>query len=345
MGTILTAEERQQLLVRHKGERDGRIKDRIKAVLLRDDGLSYGEIARVLFLTDEGVRQQVVDYGQRNGKLEPENGGSTARLTVEQATQLETHLDEKLYVRTGDVAAYVRATFGVTYSVSGMTKWLKQHGFTYHKPVGVPAKADGDAQAAWIAWYEKFNNALPANEKILFLDGVHPTHAVRFACGWIKKGLRKEIPTNGSQKRLNILGALDLEAMAIHTRDFDTIDAAAIIVFLTYLLACLPHHVLHIVLDRARYHTCAAVLQGVAKNPRIQLHHLPAYSPNLNAIEPAWKIMHENTVNNVYSPTFKIFTETIFRFFGEVFPKNAPMWVDRLTDNFRPRYSPLRANS
>jgi hypothetical protein len=21
------------------------------------------------------------------------------------------------------------------------------------------------------------------------LDGVHPTHAVRFACGWIKKGL------------------------------------------------------------------------------------------------------------------------------------------------------------
>jgi hypothetical protein len=90
------------------------------------------------------------------------------------------------------------------------------------------------------------------------------------------------------------------------------------------MLACLPHHVLHIVLDRARYHTCAAVLQWVAKNPRIQLHHLPAYSPNLNAIEPAWKIMHENTVNNVYSPTFKIFTETTFRFFGEVFPKNAP---------------------
>jgi transposase len=345
MGTILTAEERQQLLVRHKGERDGRIKDRIEAVLLRDDGMSYGEIARVLFLTDEGVRQQVADYLQRNGKLEPENGGSTARLTAAQADQLETHLNKKIYVRTGDIAAYVRATFGVTYSVSGMTKWLKQHGFTYHKPVGVPAKADGDAQAAWIAWYEKFKTSLQANEKILFLDGVHPTHAVRFACGWIKKGLRKEIPTNGSQKRLNILGALDLEAMAIHTRDFDTIDAAAIIAFLTYLLARLPHHLLHIVLDRARYHTCAAVLEWVAQNPRIRLHYLPAYSPNLNAIEPAWKIMHENTVNNVYSPTFKIFTETICRFFGEVFPKNAPLWVDRLTDNFRPRYSPLHANS
>jgi transposase len=37
------------------------------------------------------------------------------------------------------------------------------------------------------------------------------------------------------------------------------------------------------------------VLEWVAKSPRIQLHPLPAYSPNLNAIEPAWKIMH--TVN------------------------------------------------
>jgi hypothetical protein len=49
MGTILTAGERQQLLVRHKVERDGRIKDRIKAVLLRDDGLSYGELRGCCF--------------------------------------------------------------------------------------------------------------------------------------------------------------------------------------------------------------------------------------------------------------------------------------------------------
>jgi uncharacterized protein YeeX (DUF496 family) len=80
MGTILNAEERKDLLVRHRGERDGRIRDRIKAVLLRDDGMSYGEIARVLFLSDEGVRQQIEDYLRQNGKLQPENGGSEARL-------------------------------------------------------------------------------------------------------------------------------------------------------------------------------------------------------------------------------------------------------------------------
>ena len=69
MGTILNAEVRKDLLVRHRGERDGRVRDRIKAVLLRDGGMSYGEIARVLFLNDEGVRQQIADYLRQNGKF------------------------------------------------------------------------------------------------------------------------------------------------------------------------------------------------------------------------------------------------------------------------------------
>lgn len=114
---------------------------------------------------------------------------------------------------------------------------------------------------------------------------------------------------------------------------------------LSYLLSVLPGFTLHIILDRARYHTCAAVEEWAAQNARIELHFLPAYSPNLNTIERLWKIMHENTVNNVFSPTFKIFTEKVGSFFSQVFPKNAPLWVDRLTDNFTPRYSPLIANS
>ena len=110
MGTILSAEERKDLLVRHKGERDGRVKDRIKAVLLRDDGMSYADIARVLFLSDEGIRQQIEDYLKRNGKLRPVNGGSQARLSDEAAKKLEAHLEEKLYTRTCDLVEYVKAT-------------------------------------------------------------------------------------------------------------------------------------------------------------------------------------------------------------------------------------------
>ena len=167
------------------------------------------------------------------------------------------------------------------------------------------------------------------------MDGVHPSHAVRFMRGWIRKGVRKEIPTNASQKRLNILGALNLESMTLHRREYDTLNAENVIAFLTFLLAAMPRGLLHVILDRGRYQHCEAVWAFARENPRLRLHYLPPYSPNINAIEPAWKIMHEHTTNNRYHATFKQFTEAIRYFFDVTFPEKALAWTDRLTDNFR----------
>ena len=170
---------------------------------------------------------------------------------------------------------------------------------------------------------------------------------MRAVSGWIKKGERKEIPTNGSHRRLNVLGALDLEAMHLETQQYETVNGAAIVAFFDHLQKQYPRvTTLHIILDRAGYHRCKEVLEYVEKsNGKIVLHSLPPYSPNLNAIEPAWKIMHEHTTNNRYYPTFKDFTEAINTFFCDTFPQKARSWMDRLTDNFRVIQSPLAAKS
>ena len=97
---------------------------------------------------------------------------------------------------------------------------------------------------------------------------------------------------------------------------------------------------IHVVLDAARYHTCPAVMDYV-KTSRIKLHHLPPYSPNLNAIEPCWKIMHECVTDNRYYKTFKQFTEAILAFLNVTFPENVRLWSDRLSDNFRLLQSPI----
>lgn len=102
--------------------------------------------------------------------------------------------------------------------------------------------------------------------------GVHPTHAVRFTKGWIKRGERKEIPTNGSHKRLNILGALDLEKMTLIARAYDTINGADIIAFLGYLLTVMPLGTVHVILDQAGYHTCKEVKACLLLHSRISLH-------------------------------------------------------------------------
>ena len=332
--SIISPEVREQLLKQHRKERDGRIKDRIKAVILRDDDWSLEAIAEALLISHEGVRQHLLDYAA-SGKLKPENGGSEGLLNEVQTSELLVHLDTQVYVKVSEICAYVHTKYGTRYSVRGMTDWLKRHGFTFHQPCGIPAKADAQAQKAFVAEYENIKKTLGPDDQIMFMDGVHPSHAVRFVRGWIRKGVKREIPTNASQKRINILGALNLEKMTLHRQEYETLNADAVVAFLTFLLASMPRGLLHIILDRGRYQHCAAVWAFAAVNPRLKLHYLPPYSPNINAIEPAWKIMHEHTTNNRYHPHFKDFTEAIRQFFDVTFPHKAREWTDKLTDNFR----------
>lgn len=74
----LTAQERADLQIWHKKERDKRACDRIKSVLAYDDGYSYPEIARLL-LDNATIRRHIDDYFSKR-KLKPENGGSQSQL-------------------------------------------------------------------------------------------------------------------------------------------------------------------------------------------------------------------------------------------------------------------------
>lgn len=336
MERFLEASARAELLKRHRIERDGRVKDRIKVVLLYDDGWSCASIAEALFLSDEGVRKQLQDYIDSEGKkLKPENGGSAALLNAAQTLELISHLETHLYAKVSDICCYAHEHYGIRYSVSGMTVWLERQNFTFHQPIGLPAKANAELQKKHVEEYEKLKLSLADEDHIIFMDGVHPTHAVRLTRGWIRKGQRKEIPTNGSHKRINILGALDLEKMKLHTKEYETINGNNIIAFLNHLQEVMPRGSINVILDQARYHTCKEVKTWLLLNPRIKLRYLPPYSPNLNSIEACWKIMHEYTTNNIYHPSFKHFRDKIWDFFNNIFPKNAVEWTDRLTDNFR----------
>ena len=67
---FLTDEERNQLKEQHRRERDGRIRDRIKAVLLRDKGWSIATIAEALLLSVDAIREHIAEY-EESKKLKP----------------------------------------------------------------------------------------------------------------------------------------------------------------------------------------------------------------------------------------------------------------------------------
>jgi transposase len=151
---FLSDDERAQLRAQHKLERDGRIRDRIKAVLLFDKGWSVAAIAEALLLSEDAIRTHVTEY-KESKKLKPENGGSVQKLSSEHSDQLVKHLQSHTYLYVKDIIAYVQSTWSVTYSVPGMRNWLQRYGFSYKKPALVPGKANEQQQREWLAQYEK----------------------------------------------------------------------------------------------------------------------------------------------------------------------------------------------
>lgn len=103
---FLTDQQRSQLRAEHKLERDRRICDRIKAVLLFDKGWTYEQIAEALLLSEGAIRNHISEY-QIENKLVPEGGGSSEKLTESQSKMLEAHLQEHTYLYVKDIAAYI----------------------------------------------------------------------------------------------------------------------------------------------------------------------------------------------------------------------------------------------
>lgn len=89
----LSAEQKEYLELRHRYEGDKRVADRIKAVLLKNEGWKNKAIAQALRIHDETVRYYITDWTS-DEKLKPENGGSYSKLDSTQSCQLERHLEE-----------------------------------------------------------------------------------------------------------------------------------------------------------------------------------------------------------------------------------------------------------
>jgi Predicted transcriptional regulator len=148
---FLSDTERAQLKIQHRQERDGRVRDRIKAVLLFDKGWSIPAIAEALLLSEDAIREHIVEY-RESKKLKPENGGSVPKLSSEHSDQLVKHLQSHTYLYVKDIIAYVQSTWSVTYSVPGMRNWLQRMVFPIRNPHLCQAKPmDSNNESGWLS--------------------------------------------------------------------------------------------------------------------------------------------------------------------------------------------------
>lgn len=314
MSQFLSKKEREELFKELRLERYSKYSDRLKTILLLDEGRSIKSISEYLFLTERTLRNYKKNYleGGIEQLIMDDYNGKECRLSEDNLLELKKHLSENLHRTTLEIKIHIESTYKVNYTIGGVRHLLKRLGFTYKKPKSVPGKANKEKQEEFVKELEKLKNS---ENPLYFADGVHPQHNTFCEYGWILKGEDFELKSNTGRKRVNINGAISKDSKNIFIDEAERINAQSTIRLLEKIEAFHPEaEKINVVVDNARYYKCHLVSEFL-ENSKINLVFLPSYSPNLNLIERLWRVLNRNIIYNKYFEKFDDFKNAILAFF------------------------------
>jgi len=311
---FLSKKARSELLEELRLERYSKYSDRLKTILLLDEGKSYKSISDYLFITERTLRNYKNNYleGGIEQLIMDDYNGKECRLNKEKLSELRSHLSQNLYRTTLEIKVYIESEYDVSYTIGGVRHLLKRLGFTYKKPKSVPGKASKDKQEEFVKKLKRLKNS---KNPLYFADGVHPQHNTFCEHGWILKGEDFKLRSNTGRKRVNINGAISKDSEHIFIDEAERINAQSTLRLLEKIEANHPESKkINVVVDNAKYYKCHLVSEFL-ETSKINLVFLPSYSPNLNLIERLWRVLNRNIVYNRYFEKFDDFKKAILGFF------------------------------
>lgn len=335
MKNFLNDSQVKELRKEHRKIRQRNEADRIKSILLLNDGYNYEQIAKILLLDDSTIRRYISIYEKEGlkGLMLNNYKGGTSLLSQKQKEELIAHLESHTYHRAKDIVKHIKETYNIEYSEKGIVYLLHLLGFVYKKPKRIPGKADPEKQIEFIKeTYNKIKEKKGLHDRIYFMDATHPHHNPEPVYGWIKKGTIKEIKSNTGRNRLNINGAIDITDFNMIYREDDRINAESTIELFKQMEEKNPlAEVIFAIGDNARYYHAKNVTKYLARS-KIELIFLPPYAPNLNLIERLWHFLRKKILCHYYE-TFAEFRKAYLSFFENIHDHKEEL-TSLLTENF-----------
>jgi transposase len=332
----LTEAQTNELRRAHRAAKNKKDADKLKAVYLLSRGKTPQEIAEVLMLDVDTIGNYRKRYELEgiSGLLKNNYFGSEPMLSCAEIEELTAHLEVQTYLTVEAIVEYVKQTYDVHYSISGMRQLLHRLKFVYKKAKTIPGKANAELQKAYLEMLANVLKAKGEYDAHYYLDGVHPQHNTQLAYGWIRKGQDKVVKSNSGRQRININGALNVDTLEVVIRTDDTINAQSTLALFKALEQKHPlAESIFITLDNARYYKNALIYEYLATS-KIKLLFMPPYSPNLNLIERLWKFMRKTILYNKYYEKFADFRAEVMRFFENIAEYNDKLST-LLTKNFQ----------
>ena len=333
MSGFLSKKQREELLEELSLERKRRYADRIRIILLLDEGKKQKDIAEYLFLNETTI----TNYKRRYEKggieclINDNYNPKKCFLTDKELKELSRVLASKPFSTAKAVILYIEKTFGVRYSVGGVTELLHRLKFSYKKATAVPGKAKREEQEKFIRKYVRLQREKGV---FYFADSTHPEWGPTISYAWIKEGKKFEVKTNsGWRKRVNLYGVIEIKSLETVMRTSPTVNQLNVREMLYVLRKKHPKEKnLYVFLDGAGYNRARSVKE-LARNLKIKIVYLPPYSPNLNPIERLWKFMKKNVTANRYYENYDDFKESLSQFCRNLRHRK-PELRTLITDNF-----------
>ena len=313
MSGFLKPEQRQELLSELRKEKYRKHADRIRVILLLDDGKKYKDIQDFYFIDDGTIRNWRKRYieGGIERLMNDFWNVKKSSLSSEQLLELDAHLMDHTYGRVKDIADYIRIKHKVELEENSVLRIVKSMGYSFKKPKKVPSKASKEKQETFIKQY----NGFKSHGEVFFLDSTHPRFCPVLGYGWIKKGIDKFLPTNAGRIHLNITGAINVKSLEVITRQSEVVNEDAICTMLKAIRGEKNiNNKIYIVLDNAAYNKSKKV-KALARKLNIRLKYVPPYSPNLNLIERLWRFFREKILSLQSYESLDIFSKTCSNFF------------------------------
>ena len=151
-----------------------------------------------------------------------------------------------------------------------------------------------------------FKKSVDAGGVILFADEVGFMMTPSVKKTWARKAKTPVVPyRNRRQKKVSVLGAVALHPASggvdlvcdFHPDSYVRGEQAA--AFLHRVLAEYPAPLpVDLVWDNLQAHKAPIVREVAAANPRLTLHYLPPYAPDLNAVEWVWCLAKHHRMAN-----------------------------------------------
>lgn len=136
---------------------------------------------------------------------------------------------------------------------------------------------------------------------------------------WSRVGSPPEVPVTGDRKSVKILGAIDVWDTRFQYRQEPVFNTLTYLAFLEQLARGYRHRGAILIQDGASYHKKAEVRDWFhARCDWLEVHQLPAYSPEFNPTERLWQYTRKNGTHNRYFASEEELVRTLTRVFTEM---------------------------